>query len=375
MQRPASAESFHGAEKRKSLRNALKGRLRDAVNGFGNGFDIGSPKAASTMSLASVQSTQEKEYWSWTRKLKKDGEPHFRMPYNKDAGAGGGEAKAHEMIYKMKEKEGEYNRWLQKISDELSEDVEKRLAQDFESAKKKKLLQKERAANLEEARKNLAEDEKEYWIQIREKPAHTKLVLQSSAPPKWNPGEQEQRAMAFSEDDHKRWVEYSKWVNSIRKPTGLIPKIDSECLTASQRDALINTLASKKLSQGGSAQAQYHRWLSTVNEKIKESTAQRLAEQKQWREEAIGGERAIAARTAELVKEQERANLEHKQFVEHLHVKAKSTPLLFEESQLPGLWAKRHPHRLMATKRRRETHDASEASPIRGLSGIRATTT
>eukprot|EP00930_Biecheleria_cincta_P042978 TRINITY_DN29561_c0_g1_i1.p1 TRINITY_DN29561_c0_g1~~TRINITY_DN29561_c0_g1_i1.p1 ORF type:complete len:332 (+),score=71.32 TRINITY_DN29561_c0_g1_i1:46-1041(+) len=295
------------------------------------------------------KSSREKAYWAWTRELKRECEPVLKLP-DSPSHVEHDKKKASERYHKMKEKEKEYDRWLQQMQETKDLEMNQRIAQGSEFVKSHRAVVVQKAKQLEQVLDDQQRQEGEYWEQMQNTVVKAKLVIHER--PRENVAEKRKfRVTAFVEDDRKRREAYDSWVKRIQKPTGLIPKTDASCLNPKERTDLVLSLAKKKRAQQREKQVVYEKWKKDVNEANEERLWESIEEQKRCKEELDSGvSQFVAERTAARMKEQRAAAIEHQQFVHILNAtkalaKAQQTHSLIDHSHLPGSFAKQAPHR------------------------------
>lgn len=350
MERPFTSD----AQYKPSLRHHLQKRLGDAL---GKVVRRGDAEAK-----LEQQAAKEQEYWSYVRKLKDEVEPHFKMPYNREAGAGGGPEKMRELVNKTKDQEAAYNRWLQNANETQAEGLETRLAQLAEEDKQRRGMARQKTAQWREVRQDLVSREKEYWEHMRAPFQPTiniqGLLARSESELSARAEKNEQKLAAFAEDDNQRWADHSRWLKQVKKPSGHIPEPDARCLSPKQRTKLILDLSAKKKRERDTGQEAYHRFLTNMEEKHAELLKEKVEETKCRSSEMGDREQIIAERTAALQMEQKQSEERHQQFVQTLRHKAKSSPMLVEQAYLPPEFQKMHHHRQSFKQiRRRSAYD------------------
>lgn len=287
--------------------------------------------------------SREKAYWAWTRKLKKECEPVLKLP-DSPSHSELDNRKASERYHKMKEKEKEYDRWLQQMQETKELELNQRIAQGSEFVKSHRATAVRKAKKLELVLKDQQEQEELFWEQMQTTVVEAKLVIHER--PRDNFDEKRKvRVTAFVEDDRRRREGYGSWVKSIQKPTGLIPKSDTSCLNPKERTDLVLSLAKKKRAQQREKQVAYERWTNGVVQLNRERLWESIEEQKRCKEELDSGvNQFVAERTASRANERKAAEIEHQQFVDTLNTT--KTHSMIDDSHLPGSFAKQAPHRL-----------------------------
>jgi len=320
------------------FKGVLQKRMRDVLQ-----EQPSSPSGQRPMSRPGTvpSRSQELEYWSWTRKLRLEKDPHFKLPRD----AGEGEDKGHqgdELRNKMAEKEAEYYRWLEKVDTDQQDDMEQRLAKFSSESRDRLVYEKDRASHLEEEWLDKKEQCQKYMEWVREpKASPVSALIRAPLARSSTPNERRQKP-----NRQASWSEYSSWVKSLQKPTGKIPKEDMGCLSPKQRQDAIFQMAHKRHQQHKTQEDEYSRWLHNVHEKHQERLLKSLDDQKEWTEKT-GGDRnlLIENRTAELRNQQEKATEQYNRFVQSVYAHSSSMPLLVEDSKIPSEFAKQHNHR------------------------------
>eukprot|EP00928_Gymnodinium_smaydae_P031117 TRINITY_DN22951_c0_g1_i2.p1 TRINITY_DN22951_c0_g1~~TRINITY_DN22951_c0_g1_i2.p1 ORF type:complete len:427 (-),score=103.01 TRINITY_DN22951_c0_g1_i2:34-1224(-) len=363
--RPASSQAFSATicsdMDTGLLRGALTGRLKSTLRGD-PGF-ASRPKSRDLLIAQKVKDRseclrpQERKYWSWARKLDAEGDSVFKMPRDPLAGLESFDERARLHVKDLKAKTlstmSEHQRWLEKVTSARNDEGERRAAHEAQVAKDRAEAATRRAAELEESKRLEDERAAEYLAWAGEsKPSALNLPQPQPGAQREAREQRKAKVKAFADDNRARWAEYSSWVKSVSKPSGCFPKEDRTCLSPEQREAAIKEMALNKYKKLKTSQADYDRWMSVVKEKSHERMVNTIEERKKWSEEVSGNpDERIADRKAQLLREQEQAVHDHNEFVRSLHAKARSMPLLVEDSQFPASFVKRYNHRSPVRRR------------------------